>query len=392
MAKRSQILLFLGAVTCISMSMGVHESILNNFLTDTYDVSAEVRGRLEFPREFPGLLVVLMAGLLAALPVTRLGVVGGVVLAAGLVGMAHLGGSWRPMLAMMVLSSAGMHLLMPVGSSIAIGLSDSHNRGLRMGQMGAIGTVGMLLGSGFVWLSFGREAPPYALGFLCAGIAAGVGALLYGLLHIPHLHQPRSRLVVRRKFWLYYLLELFFGARKQIFITFGPLVLIRVYGEPAKTIAALMTIAGLIGVGFKPLVGMAIDRFGERVVLVADGLVLAMVCIGYGYARELTGDDSSARLLVCVCFVLDNLLFSLGTGRAVYVSRLTDSPQELTSTLAVGISVNHAVSMSIPALAGAMWMRFGHGRVFLLAAVLAVAIALLASLVPGKGARKPTAN
>ena len=278
-----------------------------------------------------------------------------------------------------------MHLLHPIGASIAIGLGGESSRGLRMGWMGSLGGIGTILGAGFVWLFFDKADPQYRLGFLCAAACAGVGAVVYGLMHVPHLHQRRARLVWKKKFRLYYCLELFFGARKQIFITFGPWVLIMVYGEPATAIAGLFLVAAAIGIFFKPLVGLAIDRLGERWVLMIDGVVLSAVCLGYGYALEIMGGDMErARILACSCFVLDNLLFSLGSGRAIYASRLADSPQELTSTLAMGVSVNHIASMTIPSLAGALWMAQDHRAVFLVAAVMALVISGISSLVPGK--------
>jgi MFS family permease len=384
LAPKTQLILFFSAIACFAAAMGVHDSIFNNFLSDTFDMSASQRGWLELPRELPGFLVVVMAGILYALPVTHLAVVGALTFSVGMVGMALLGTSYWPMVAMMMCGSAGIHLLQPVGASVALSLSGPSNRGKRMGQMGAVGTCGMVLGTGFVWLVFDRAAPQYRLGFLCAAAVGGVCAIIYALMHIPHLHQPRAKLVVRRKYRLYYVLELLFGARKQIFITFGPWVLIKVYGEPASSIAGLLMTAALIGIVFKPLAGAAIDRFGERTVMIADGLVLAVVCIGYGYALKLTGDVNTARPIACACFVADNLLFALGSARAVYISRMADSPQEVTSTLAMGVSINHAVSMTIPAAAGAIWTAFDYDRVFLAAAILALAIAAVSTLVPEK--------
>jgi predicted MFS family arabinose efflux permease len=224
------------------------------------------------------------------------------------------------------------------------------------------------------------------VGFLAiAAIAIGAGAI-YFMLRIPALHQPRARLVLRKRYALYYVLEFLFGSRKQVFLTFGPWVLIRVYGEPASGIAGLLMTASLVGIAFKPLAGAAIDRFGERAVMIVDGLLLAVVCMGYGYALKLTGDPATARPIACVCFIADNLLFALGASRPVYLSRLTRSPQEINSTLAMGVSINHIASMTIPAVAGAMWMGLGYERVFAGAAVLALGISAVSTLVPGKNA------
>lgn len=384
MNRKKQIALFLAATILLAASGGINESIFNNFLDGVHELGPEARGWLEFPRELPGLLVVLMTGLLAALPVTRLGLVGAGVQAAGLIGLGLWGGWYTPMLGMMVIASAGMHLLQPVGSSIAIGLSDEGNKGRRLGYFGALGTLGFILGSGMVWLLFRGESPPYGAGFVGAGLLALAGAVFFFFMDMPSLHQKRVPWVVKRKFRLYYALEFLFGARKQVFLTFGPWVLIRVYGAHVSDIAWLLFIASLHGLWFRPVAGWAIDRFGERTILILDALVLSLVCVGYGYAGAIMPTASGALWLAGTCFVLDQLLFALGSGRTIYVSRLTESPQELTSTLSVGISVNHAVSMTIPAVAGAVWAGFGYQKVFLAAGVLALVMAFMCTYLPGK--------
>ena len=379
--NRSLVLFFI-AVACLAVGSGLHDSIFNNFLADTFHLSAEARGWLEFPREMPGFLVVAMAGALYAFSVTGVGVVGALLFCLGSLGLAFFGRQYGAMMAMMVLGSAGMHLLQPVGASVILSLSSESTRGKWMGIAGGVGTAGMVLGTGFVWLFFDKAAPAYRLGFIVVGLMAGVAALIYASMHIPQLKQPRARLVLHQRFSLYYALEFLFGARKQIFITFGPWVLIKVYGLPASSIAGLLMAAAIIGIVFRPLSGLAIDRFGERAVMMVDGVVLAVVCIGYGYALRIAGDPDLARTIACLCFVLDDLLFSLGNARSIYVARITASPQELTSTLALGVSINHIASMTIPAVAGAVWMGLGYERVFLGAAVLALSISAVSTLVP----------
>jgi len=384
MQSRRQLFSFFAATLCMASAMSVHDSIFNNFLSESFHISAGARGWLELPREMPGFLVFFMAGLLAALPMTSVGLVATLVFAAGMVGLALFGGGFGLMVTMMVLASAGLHLLQPVGLSVALSLSDDHSRGKRMGQVGAVETLGVVLGTGVVWLTFSKSNPQYRTGFVLAAALACVAALAYGRMRIDGLRKPRARLVVHRKYRLYYLLELFFGARKQIFITFGPWVLIKVYGVPATSIARLLMTAALIGIVFKPLAGLAMDRFGERAIMVADGLCLVFVCLGYGYALPLTGSPQKALTLASACFIADNLLFALGACRAIYLSRIADSPQNLASSLAMGVSINHAISMTVPALAGLAWTALGYERVFAGAALLAAATAALGLLVPGK--------
>lgn len=382
-----QLWFYYGALACVAMATSIHDSTFNNFLAETFHLSADARGHLEFPRELPGFLVVTMTGLLCMLPLTRVGLVATLLSTAGLVGLALYGISYPFMIVSMVAMSAGVHLLQPVGASIVIGLSGEHNRGARLGQAAAVSTTFTALGTGLVWLFMDRAAPQYHATFLCAAGVLLCGGLFYALMHIPHLHQPRQRMVFRKAYRLYYLLEFLSGARKQIFLTFGPWVLIKVYGLPAPSIAGLLMVSCLIGIVFKPLAGMVMDYTGERVVMIAEGLVLVAVCLGYGYAQWLIADPGWARRLACCCFILDEMLFALGNARALYLSRLAPSPQELNSSLAMGVSINHVASMLIPTVAGAIWVGLGYERLFLGAAAFALVFAGVASLVPRSGRR-----
>lgn len=384
--RRAQLALFFAATASLFAGAIIYESVFPKYLLDTFGISAAARGWLEFPRELPGLLVVVMTGALCAVPVTRLGVIGVVVFAAGMLGLVAFGGGWWPMVVLMVLASAGMHLLQPVNASVAIALSTPENRGRRMGQMGFMTTLGTIVGAGGVWLLWNEEHPQYRVAFLATALILMVCAGFYAWLHIGHLHRRRARFVWNRKFRLYYWMEFLFGARKQIFLTFGPWVLIEVYGEEAGAIAGLHMVAAVIGLGFKPLAGWAIDRFGERRVLMFDGIALAGVCLGYGYSLHLLGSPERALPVAAGCFVADSLLFALGTGRAVYMSRLASTPEEVTATLSMGVSINHIASMLIPGIAGSLWVWLGYENVFLAGAVLALVMTAVCSLVPPRGA------
>lgn len=401
MQNRTQWFLFFLAFALMGAALAMHESVFNNFLDDVYHLGADARGRIEFPRELPGFLVVVMSALLCSLAVTRIAVVAALGFALGMAGMAWGGmANYNLMVVMMLVASAGMHLLQPVGASIVIALTDPSKRGRVMGIMDALGTLGTVAGAMMVMLFFSRtpaqaiplpapdtvQHPPYALWFLASGIVAVAAAVCYSRLHVPTLHSPRARFVLRKRYTLYYVLELLFGARKQVFITFGPWVLVKVYQAVPADIARLIMTAAIIGLAFKPLTGLAIDRWGERTVLIADGFLLSVVCLGYGYALWIAGDIDNARRLASACFVADSLLFALGSGRAIYLSRLTDSPHEVNSTLSMGISINHIVSMAIPTFAGAMWVAWGYERVFATAAGLALLNAVAASFVPSKKA------
>lgn len=384
--KKSNIYWFMIAAVSVMAVTGMWDPVFSNYLNEVFHISDKVRGYLEFPREFPGFMVVVMTGILAALPVARVGVIAGLLCVAGMASMALWGGSSISlMIVMMVLISSGIHLNMPVVSTITLATTPEGKRGRRLGQIEALTTCGFLLGAGLVWLicHFKQDNGKFPVVFFVSCLFGILAAFSYSRIRLPELHQKRRRLVVQKKFNLYYWLEFLFGARKQIFLTFGPWVLIRIYGLETSQIAQLYIVSSIIGVGFKIVAGRAIDHFGERAVLICDGLFLVLVCLGYAYAKHVF-DERTALFVACGCFIFDHMLFSLSQARSVYVSRVADNSSELSGTLSLGISINHIASMAIPACAGVVWENFGYERVFLLATILAAVVVASVTFLPKK--------
>ena len=70
-----------------------------------------------------------------------------------------------------------------------------------------------------------------------------------------------------------------------------------------------------------------------------------------------------------VCYIIDDVLFAAGMARTVYVARLSPNPEEVVGTLAAGVSINHALSMTVPVAGGMLWWAAGDpAPVFIAAA------------------------
>jgi hypothetical protein len=237
-----------------------------------------------------------------------------------------------------------------------------------------------MVGCGIVWIAMKYAAATYGQIFIGGAVAAVVAAGAMAFMRMPNAHLRRPRFVWNRHYWLYYVLAFLFGARKQIFITFGPWVLVRIFDQPAYIFAQLWLVASGIGIVFQPLLGRAIDRFGERVVLMADSLCIVAVCTGYGTAH-LIPDRTVALGVLFACFVCDQLLFGVNMARDVYIARMAERPEDVAPTLSLGVTINHAVSMSVPALGGLLWLRYGHSSVFLACGGIAVLMLIFSSMI-----------
>ena len=372
--QRQKFVRFLVAIAFTGIVAGLFETTFNNYLAEVFGLSAEARGQIEFPREMPGFLVTLVAGALASVVLHRAGAIAMFVMAAGLAGMALSAGSLGLLIFFMVIWSTGAHLSMPINQSITLSLVGKDRQATSLSKMGVATIAGTILGAGVIatvmrseWISF-RGAYLMAAAF---AVGAGVTILSMGRVERPG-RVRRTAFVFKRRYLLYYLLSALFGVHKQIFMTFGPWVLIRIFSRPAYTFANLWVICSIAGLFVRPLVGRIIDRWGERASLFTEGVVLASVCTAYAVAGA-HGESIAALYVVLAAYVLDQLSLAISVARTTYLSKIVEKPEDLPGGLAAGVSIDHAVSMTGPLVGGLVWMRFGFQYVFLGAAVLALA-------------------
>lgn len=355
----------------IGIYTGLYDPTFNNYIADTFHIGDATRGGLEFFRELPGFLVVIFSGALMSLADTRIAMIALMVLSLGLYGQGFMSPSLPWAVVWMMMWSVGAHLYMPVSSSITVSLSEPGELGRKLGKWNGINTAASLLGYLVVWAGFRYFAISYRLTFGLAALAAMAAVVCMLGMRVQKVSRPGTAFLFKKKYSLYYVLSLLFGARKQIFLTFGPWVLIKIFHQPVTTFALLGLAGTVLGIFFKPALGVAIDRLGERTIIMVESLALAVLCLGYGFAGDLF-PASMALFVVYACFVGDNLLFACLMARATYLNKIVENKSDLTPTLSMGVSVDHAVSMSIPFFAGLLWESMGFRYVFLTAAFLAL--------------------
>ena len=376
----SQLLFFIAGTVFYGISTGLSETSFNNYLSDTYQMGADERGRLEFPRELPGFLVAVMAGALFLFSELHIAILSMILMAIGLAGIGLYGQDYSIMMGAMVVWSIGMHLAMPVIRAISLNLAQEGRGGTMLGRLGGIRTGAAIIGGGLVWLGLGETEWEYLPIFIGAALACLLCAGALMLMRPTAGHEgKRPKFVFRKKYWLFYLLNILFGARKQVFITFGPWVLVKVFGEPVSTIAELTVVASALGMFLSPQIGYLIDRLGERALLMIDALLLMAVCLGYGYAEYLP--LSYAIGIIYVSFVMDQVLFVVGIARTTYLDKIAVKKDDLTASLSLGVTIDHAISMSIPTLGGLVWIYYGYQYVFIGAAGVALLTLMAASLI-----------
>jgi len=102
-----------------------------------------------------------------------------------------------------------------------------------------------------------------------------------------------------------------------------------------------------------------------------------VVCVGYGFSKFLF-PESVAFLIVCACFILDQMLMSVNMARSTYMKKIAVQPADVQPALTASVTIDHIFSISAAVLGGIIWSAFGFQYVFLLGMLIAVASFLAA--------------
>ncbi|MCB2292225.1 MFS transporter [Clostridium algoriphilum] len=363
--------LFLIVGLFTGIASGINLTVFNNFLSDTYKLTASARGIVEFPRELPGVLIVIVLGVLSFLGNIKIAIVGMLFAALGMLGLGLFSPTFTTMLIWMMLLSLGTHIFMPLSAGIGMNLSQKENYGARLGRYSAYNLVATIIGYAIVWLGFKYFKLTYQIAFVISSIFYIFATVFLGLMKSKKPKTKKVTFVFRKKYTLYYCLSVVNGARKQIFLTFAPWVLIQVYYVDAPTFAILGLIIAILSIFTRTIVGKAIDIKGEKFVLSLEAIILIVICIGYSFAADLV-PASIAVIIIAACYVIDNSLSVVEMARSTYIKKIAISAEDVIPTLSAGTSFDHVIAMSIPFIGGILWVTLGYKYVFLVAAFIAV--------------------
>ena len=382
---------FFTSILVWGIGIGCFQAAFNNFLVDMYDIDGIDRGVLEFLRETPGVFLIAILALLHKCSdwrVLRIGTLISLVAA----GFLMVPVPWMGAVSFITIWALGEHLVMPVRQSLALSIAREGKSGESLGIVTSAINAGTVVGSlmvatiffvGTRYLGDGGQRFLYDVVWFCVMGLLALSVFLGGRMGEPGVQgRPRPSFYFRRKYSKFYALELFYGARKQVFFTFGPFVLIKLYGMDTKDIALLFGVSAfLTALWGGRLIGRLTDRWGYRNVMIWDTVVLSVVCVLYGFAKDIF-PPKVAIAVVCINYIIDAILSNASIATNLYARTLSDSQEELTATLSSGISANHVITVFYAIFGGWVFDRYGAGVLFASAAVLALANSAFALTIP----------
>ena len=363
---------FLISIVITGLSYGLYKGMLDNFLAEVVHMGEMDRGITEFFRELPGILLVFILAAFYMLSAENLYKAGAVIMLAGMGMHAVLPPTKVLTILAICIYSLGEHIQLGMKSTLTLGYAKPDRSGVALGVQSSVSQIGTLAGYLVIVLVFSliTENQPYKLFFAIAAALAAVSAIYsMRITGKSQTDSTKRRFYFHKKYGKYYMLEMFYGARKQVFITFGPYVLILFYGANAAMISMLFAISAIACFFASPLIGKIIDKVGYKAVMVADTLILVIVCFFYGFAHHIFPRDV-AFVVCCVNYILDAVISLSAMASNVYVKDLSDNPEEMKATISTGVSINHVITIFIALFGGWIWEALGIETLFIVSAVL----------------------
>jgi predicted MFS family arabinose efflux permease len=353
------------------LGQGLLRGASTNFFVDTLGLSGKQVLWLAGIREIPGLALIFIAALIMRWPLSWRAGVSLLLMGVGY-GLYALVHSYSALLAVAILASLGFHNWMPLQSTLGLALTKKEHAGRILGALSSVGSLASIVGMGVTALL--ATTLPLRRFYVVGGIVIAIGGLLVSRIpkSVGDREQAQPRIILKRRYWLYYVLIFFEGSRMQIFNRFGTLILVQHYGFDARATSLLLVVSGIVNFVLSPRLGQLLDVVGERIMLSVSYVLLALCFVGYATVHNpwfLSG------MLIGI-----NLLVMLRIGLSTYVRRIAP-PEELGPTLAAGVSVNHITSVSMSLVAGMLlelvgyeWLCWGAAAVIMLSVPFALAI------------------
>ena len=369
------------AVAGVGVFFGVQLTLFNNFIVDRFGIEPHHLGYLEALREVPGLLSVLMIALVLRRPMPITAGIAVVIMGLGIMAFSAV----TTVFALAVFSvfwSIGFHCWVPLEQAMALRFSPPGDKGRWLGRLRSVQGAACLVAIGGCILVM--KHIDYAGLFIAAGAVTIIGGVVLMCATRKPAIGIEERLVFRRRYRLYYVLNFLQGCRKQMFVTFAIFALVKVHGMPVETTMILILINQVLVTLTGPLMGQLVDRFGERAMLSASYLGLVFDFLGYAIV------DHRPTLYVLYC--IDNLIFIGGIALTTYIHRIAPEA-DLKPTLSMGVTMNHMAAVAAPLIGGLAWYYFSYKVIFFSGSFLAVVSLVVCQWVrPGTCRQEPRAG
>jgi hypothetical protein len=352
-------------------------ALLNNFVVERANFTGVEIGILQSLRELPGFLAFTTAFVLLIIREQTFAVIALAMLGIG-VALTGLFPSVVGLYLTTVLMSAGFHYFEVVKQSLALQWYDKQDAPRALGKLISVGAITSLVVYAGLWIMLAPLGLDYVwIYLLTGGICFGLAIFMWtSFPHFEAEYEQTTKLVLKKRYWLYYGLQFFSGARRQIFMVFAAFLMVEKFGYSAAQVTALFLINYAFNWLFAEKIGNLIGRIGERAALTIEYVGLIGVFTAYAFVEN--------PYLAAGLYVVDHMFFALAIAMNTYFQKIA-SPEDIASSAGVSFTINHIAAVVIPAALGLVWI-VSNAAVFLIGAGFAVCSLLLSQNIPSRPA------
>ena len=370
---RSPAVMLMIMAAAMQLSFAAWWNLMNNFAVHELDFTGKEIGLQQSIREIPGFLSFLAVYFLLFMREQTLAYLSLLCLGIGVAATGYFPTAWGFYLTTFVMS-VGFHYYETAAQSLSLQWLPKATAAASMGKIIAVGAFAQLVAYGLIFVGWDTFNLSFTTVFLIAGCLTLV-VLVFLFFAYPSFREgvpQHKKLLLRKRYWLYYALTFMGGARRQIFTVFAGFLMVERFGYEVHEVAALFFINGAINMLLAPKIGKLIVRFGERRALTFEYIGLIGVFTTYAFVTNVW--------LAGALYVIDHAFFAIAIAMKTYFQKIAD-PAEIAPTAGVSFTINHIAAVGIPVSFGLLWLA-SPAAVFLLGAAMAGVSLVLARLVP----------
>ena len=350
-------------------------ALLNNFVIERAGFTGVEIGILQSLREIPGFLAFTTVFVLLVIKEQPFAVIALAILGIG-VAMAGVFPTPVGLYCTTVLMSVGFHYFEVLKQSLALQWFSKSETPRALGKLISIGSITSLIVYVVLWSLLELFALDYIWIFMISGgMCVGIAVFMWlGFPRFPVEHEQTTKLVLRKRYWLYYALKFLSGARRQIFMVFAAFLMVEKFGYSASQVALLFLINYAFNWLFAEKIGSLIGRIGERSALSIEYIGLIIVFTAYAFVEN--------PYIGAGLYVVDHMFYALAIAMNTYFQKIA-SPEDIASSAGVSFTINHIAAVVVPAVLGMVWI-VSPAAVFLIGTGFAVCSLLLSQNIPSR--------
>ncbi|SFL50758.1 Major Facilitator Superfamily protein [Desulfomicrobium norvegicum] len=344
--NRPMYLFLIGLAVLSALGFQGWRTLFNNYAVEIAQVTGQQMGVIQGLREVPGFLALLVIYLLLFVREHRLAALSLMVMGLGVI-MTGLMPTYTGLVVATLVMSFGFHYYETLNQSLTLQYFDITQSPVVMGRLRAVGSAANIV-IGLIFLLVVNHVTYQTL-YVTLGIFIMGGAAFFLLVNPTRKDLPlqRKNMVLRSRYWLFYVLTFLSGARRQIFVAFAVFLMVKKFGYTVSEVAMLFMLNNAVNYFLSPMIGRAVNRFGERRVLTLEYASLFFVFLGYAF--------TDSKLMVAVLYILDHIFYNFAMAIRSFFQKIAD-PRDIAPSMAVGFTINHIVAVVIPIAGGLLWM------------------------------------